>query len=79
MGQRVFEAAVACFAKMGIRIERVMADNGSYRSKAFRAACKRLGLRQTFTRPFRTNGKAERFIQTSLPRMDLRSRLQHLR
>jgi transposase InsO family protein len=39
-----------------------------YRSRTFRAACKRLGLRQIFTKPYtpRTNGKAERFIQTSL-------------
>ena len=57
------------FAKLGVRIERVMTDNGScYRSKMFRAACKRLGLRQIFTRPYtpKTNGKAERFIQTAL-------------
>src|SRR6516162_2606010 len=63
------EAAVASFAKLGVRIERVMTDNGScYQSKMFRAACKRLGLRQVFTRPYtpRTNGKAERFIQTAL-------------
>jgi len=63
------EAAVAYFAKLGVRIERVMTDNGScYQSKMFRAACKRLGLRQIFTRPYtpRTNGKAERFIQTAL-------------
>jgi transposase InsO family protein len=63
------EAAVAYFAKLGIRVERVMTDNGScYRSKTFRAACKRLGLRQIFTRPYtpKTNGKAERFIQTAL-------------
>jgi len=63
------EAAVASFAKLGVRIERVMTDNGScYQSKMFRAACKRLGLRQLFTRPYtpRTNGKAERFIQTAL-------------
>jgi transposase InsO family protein len=63
------EAAVAYFAELGIRIERVMTDNGScYRSMPFRAACKRLGLRQIFTRPYtpRTNGKAERFIQTAL-------------
>jgi transposase InsO family protein len=62
-------AAVAYYAKLGISIERVMTDNGScYRSKAFRAACKRLGLRQVFTRPYtpKTNGKAERFIQTAL-------------
>jgi transposase InsO family protein len=63
------EASLAYYAKLGIRVERVMTDNGScYRSKAFRAACKRLGLRQIFTRPYtpRTNGKAERFIQTAL-------------
>ena len=47
------EAAVAYFAKLGVRIERVMTDNGScYRSKLFRAACKRFGLRQIFTRPY---------------------------
>jgi transposase InsO family protein len=63
------EAAVAYYAKLGIRIERVMTDNGScYRSKSFQAACKRLGLRQVFTKPYtpRTNRKAERFIQTAL-------------
>jgi transposase InsO family protein len=63
------EAAVAYFAKLGVRLERVMTDNGScYQSKMFRAACKRLGLRQVFTRPYtpRTNGKAERFIQSAL-------------
>jgi len=63
------EAAVAYFANLGIHIERVMTDNGScYRAKTFRAACKRLGLRQIFTRPYtpRTNGKAERFIQSAL-------------
>jgi transposase InsO family protein len=63
------KAAVAYFAKLGISVERVMTDNGScYRSKTFRAACKRLGLRQIFTKPYtpKTNGKAERFIQTAL-------------
>jgi transposase InsO family protein len=63
------EAAVAYYATLGIRIERVMTDNGScYRSKTFRALCKRLNLRQIFTKPYtpRTNGKAERFIQTAL-------------
>ena len=63
------EAAVAYYAKLGIRIERVMTDNGScYRSKTFRAVSGRLGIRQIFTKPYtpRTNGKAERFIQTAL-------------
>ena len=50
------EAAVAYFAKLGVRIERVMTDNGlCYRSKLFRAACKRFGLRQIFTRPYSYN------------------------
>jgi hypothetical protein len=63
------EAAVAYFAKLGVRLQRVMTDNGSCnRSKVFRAACKRLGLRQIFTKAYtpKTNGKAERFIQTAL-------------
>src|SRR6185437_8703169 len=57
------------YASLGVTIERVMTDNGScYRSKAFAKTCKRLGLRHIFTKPYtpKTNGKAERFIQTSL-------------
>lgn len=63
------ERAVASFAARGITIQRVMTDNGSaYRSHAFAAACARLALRHLRTRPYtpRTNGKAERFIQTLL-------------
>jgi transposase InsO family protein len=63
------KAAITYYASLGITVERVMTDNGScYRSKAFRSACKRLGLKHIFTRPYtpRTNGKAERFIQTAL-------------
>ena len=63
------QAALAYYAKLGIEVERVMTDNGScYRSKAFRQTCNASGLRQIFTRPYtpKTNGKAERFIQTSL-------------
>lgn len=63
------EAAVAYYARLGIAVRAVLTDNGSaYRSKAFAAACRRLGLRHRFTRPYRprTNGKAERFIQTAL-------------
>jgi transposase InsO family protein len=62
-------AALAYYRKLGIRVERVMTDNGScYRSKAFDKASKALGLRHIFTRPYtpKTNGKAERFIQTAL-------------
>jgi transposase InsO family protein len=63
------KAAVAYYAKLGVMVERVMTDNGScYRSRAFARACKRLGLRHIRTKPYtpKTNGKAERFIQTSL-------------
>jgi transposase InsO family protein len=63
------KAAIAYYASLGVTVERVMTDNGScYRSHAFRRACKRLGLRHIRTRPYtpKTNGKAERFIQTSL-------------
>jgi transposase InsO family protein len=63
------KAAVAYYASLGVRIERVMTDNGScYRSKAFARTCKILGLKHIRTKPYtpKTNGKAERFIQTSL-------------
>jgi transposase InsO family protein len=63
------KAAVAYYASLGVTIERVMTDNGScYRSRAFARACKQLSIRHIFTKPYtpKTNGKAERFIQTSL-------------
>jgi transposase InsO family protein len=63
------KAAVAYYKSLGITVERVMTDNGScYRAGSFRRTCKRLGLRHIYTRPYtpRTNGKAERFIQTAL-------------
>jgi transposase InsO family protein len=59
--------AVAWLAARGVRVERVMSDNGScYVSADHAAACRELGLRHLRTRPYRprTNGKAERFIQT---------------
>lgn len=63
------KAALAYFGSLGVKVERVMTDNGScYKSFAFRRTCKRLKLRHIRTRPYtpKTNGKAERFIQTSL-------------
>ena len=63
------KAAIAYYASLGITVERVMTDNGScYKSAAFAKACRRLKLKHIRTRPYtpRTNGKAERFIQTSL-------------
>jgi transposase InsO family protein len=59
--------AVAWFNGQGVECRRVMSDNGpAYVSKAFAKACRTLGLRHIRTRPYtpRTNGKAERFIQT---------------
>jgi len=63
------EAAVAYYAGLGVTVTRVMTDNGScYRSEPFRQACRQLGLRHIRTKPYtpKTNGKAERFIQTAL-------------
>lgn len=62
-------AAVAYYAGLGVAIARLLTDNGpAYRSKAFAAVCHELGIKHRFTRPYtpRTNGKAERFIQTAL-------------
>jgi transposase InsO family protein len=61
--------AVAYYASLGVKVARVMTDNGScYRSRAFRDACRDLALKHIRTRPYtpKTNGKAERFIQTAL-------------
>ncbi len=63
------KATVAYFRSLGVKVDRVMTDNGScYKSFAFARACKRLGIRHLRTRPYtpQTNGKAERFIQTAL-------------
>jgi len=61
--------AVAWFAERGVQIRAVMSDNGSaYAAHAYSAALRQLGLRHLRIRPYRprTNGKAERFIQTLL-------------
>ena len=60
-------AAAWFAARHGIALEAVISDNGAcYRSGAHARACAELGMRHLFTRPYRprTNGKAERFIQT---------------
>ncbi|MEM7616682.1 MAG: IS481 family transposase, partial [Pseudomonadota bacterium] len=62
-------AAVRWYQSLGITVRRVMTDNGScYRSNAFRLACRELKVKHIRTKPYspRTNGKAERFIQTTL-------------
>lgn len=81
--------AVAWFAARGITIRRVLSDNGSgYVSRPFRATCERLAVVHKRTRAYRprTNGKAERFIQTLLrewayavPYASSRERRQRLR
>ena len=61
--------ALAWFKRLGVSVERIMTDNGSaYKSFAFRDLLADQGIRHKRTRPYtpRTNGKAERFIQTSL-------------
>jgi transposase InsO family protein len=62
-------AAVAYYAALGVTIREVLTDNGvCYRAKNFAATCAALGIRHLRTRPYtpRTNGKAERFIQSAL-------------
>jgi transposase InsO family protein len=59
--------ALAWFEGFGITVQRVLSDNGScYRSKVHAQTLAELQIRHLFTRPYRprTNGKAERFIQT---------------
>src|SRR2546427_9346586 len=61
------QRAVVFYSRRGIKVERVITDNGgAYRSTLHALACRRLGIRHLRTRPYRpqTNGKAERFIRT---------------
>jgi len=61
--------AVAWFRRRGVTVRRVLTDNGpGYKSRRFAGVCRTWQLRHRFTRPYtpRTNGKAERFIQTLL-------------
>jgi transposase InsO family protein len=63
------ERAVSFYRRRGIRVERVLTDNGpAYVSAVHALACRRLAIRHSRTRPYRpqTNGKAERFIRTLL-------------
>ena len=66
---RFLEHAVAWLARLGVHVERVMTDNAfCYTQRQYAARVAALGLRHLRTRPYtpRTNGKAERFIQTAL-------------
>lgn len=61
--------ALAFYRSHGIRVQRVLSDNGSgYKWRGFGACCRAFGMRHIRTRPYRpcTNGKAERFIQSML-------------
>jgi transposase InsO family protein len=63
------KAALAYYQSLGITVTRVMTDNGScYKAFDFRDACRDLGVKHIRTKPYtpKTNGKAERFIQTAL-------------
>jgi len=63
----VLRRAVSWFAARGVKVERVLSDNGSaYKSHAWRDACAELGITAKKTRPYRpqTNGKIERFHRT---------------
>jgi len=63
------ERAVSFYRRRGIRVERLLTDNGSaYVSALHALACRKLGIRHRRTRPYRpqTNGNAERFIPTLL-------------
>jgi len=62
-------AALAYYASLGVTVARLMTDNGGcYKAFDFRHACRDLGLKHIRTKPYtpKTNGKAERFIQTAL-------------
>ena len=66
---RFLRTVVACYAVLGVTIHRILTDNGpAYRSKLFARTCAALHIKHSRTRPYtpRTNGKAERFIQTAL-------------
>jgi transposase InsO family protein len=61
--------SVAYFRSLGVHVRRILTDNGAaFRSIPVADACRQLGLKHSFTRPYRpqTNGKAERFIQSAL-------------
>lgn len=60
---------IGYYRSLGVQVRRILTDNGSaFNAKSFARTCKQLGIKHSFTRPFRpqTNGKAERFIQSAL-------------
>ena len=74
------ERAARWFAARHVTVAEVMTDNAmAYRSHAFRDTCQRSQIRHCRTRPYcpRTNGKAERFIQTLLREWAYRFAYEH--
>src|SRR6202167_1764603 len=66
---RFLFGALRFFRSLGVKVERVMTDNGSsFRSRRYAKALRRLRVKHLRTKPYtpKTNGKAERFVQTSL-------------
>lgn len=59
--------AIAIYANLGVRVEGVVTDNGSGYKKIYDLACAELGIRHPRTKPYtpKTNGKVDRFVQTS--------------
>ena len=61
--------ALRFFRAYGVKVQRIMTDNGtSFRSHRYAKALRMLKIKHLRTKPYtpRTNGKAERFVQTSL-------------
>jgi len=61
--------ALRFFRKYGVKVHRVMTDNGvSFRSLRYANALRLLKIKHKRTKPYtpKTNGKVERFVQTSL-------------
>jgi len=67
--QQFLRNCAAYFSSLGVKVQRVLTDNGpAFRSQPWKLTCAELGIRHTFTAPYspKTNGKAERFIQSAL-------------
>jgi transposase InsO family protein len=63
------KGALDYYQSLGVTVVRVMTDNGGcYKAFDFRDVCRDLGLKHIRTKPYtpKTNGKAERFIQSAL-------------
>ena len=73
--------AMRYFRSLGVKVERVMTDNGSsFRSRRYAKALRRLRVKHLRTKPYtpKTNGKAERFVQ-KLARVGLCASLRRIR